>query len=73
MSPGMVPGDDFDLDIRVVAAGGQQPVRATGDTERCTPRYGAGYTCHSCSTNGCKTIMFCGVSNVTCCYWSKRR
>jgi hypothetical protein len=39
MRPGTVPSDDFDLDIRVVAADGPQPVRAA-DTERCTPRYG---------------------------------
>jgi hypothetical protein len=71
MGPGMVMGDDFDLDIKVVQADGPQPVRAA-DTERCTARYG-GYTCNACSTVGCLTVVFCGVSNYTCCYWSQRR
>lgn len=70
MRPGTVPSDDFDLDIRMVQADGPQPVRAA-DTERCTPRYG-GYTCRSCSTVGCLTYVFCGVTEVMCCYTTRR-
>lgn len=71
MSPGMVPGDDFDLDIRVVAADGQQPVRAD-DTERCSPRYG-NYTCGTCKSVPCLTYVHCGMTQQTCCYAGTRR
>jgi hypothetical protein len=60
MAPQQFPGDDFDLDIKVVSPEGPQPVRAVDTTERCTARYGY-YTC-GCYTVQvyCKTIAYCG-------------
>jgi hypothetical protein len=60
MAPQPFAGNDFDLDIKVVAPDGPQPIRAVTDTERCTARYG-NYTC-ACYTvqTWCSTIAYCG-------------
>jgi hypothetical protein len=64
VAPSRVPEDDFDLDIRVVAPDGPQPVELDA-TERCTPRYG-GYTCGACAST------FTACHGITCCCPSPR-